>query len=289
MLAARGLAREEAEDICQEVAWRVLSHDITYRSEADLYPWAATVARRLSIDHHRRSRHLAAVEPPDRPAPVDVAEVVEGRSRLRAVVAAMPSLSPADRAAIADGASLDGTTEPAGASRREAVRAAVRRHRARARLLALVEAAGAVVAWLVHRGPRQGRVVRAATYGAAAATPVLVVALSVGGAAPPAGVDAEERARPPAAASGVARREPVPLRVSPPHGEPAVNAPPATAGGRGAASRPASPRLLPEPRGEIVAATPDGRPLAGAGAREAEPDDPLVCVSVVVGELCFDV
>jgi len=273
MLGARGLAREEAEDICQEVAWRVLSRDIPYRSPGDLYPWAATAARRLSIDLYRRQRYLAAAELPDRPAIDDVAEIVETRSRLRAVAEAMPALSETDRAALA--------ATPTELSRREGIKLAVRRHRARARLLALVEAAGIAVAWVLARVPR--RLSRPAGALAMAAGPLLVFALSYS-PVPSSSPEPVPRSRAEAELGTVVFADVLAEVSAPTPPVPASRAPAAQALEPPVRRPPAAPATPTE----IVAATPSGDPVVVAGKRDAKPTDPIVCANLGTIEVCVD-
>ncbi|HEX8002720.1 MAG TPA: hypothetical protein VF519_08490 [Mycobacteriales bacterium] len=140
LLASRGASRDVADDVVQEVAARVLAHGVTFADAADLMRWAVPVALNLLVDAARHNvRVEVGIDGWDR-AEGDVADVVAHRDRLRRVVGAVARLSDADRAALTDGG--------APADRREAVRLAVRRHRARRRLLALVDGVAALTGLL---------------------------------------------------------------------------------------------------------------------------------------------
>jgi DNA-directed RNA polymerase specialized sigma24 family protein len=139
-----GVDRDTAEDIAQEVALRALASGLEYSDEEDFCRWAFTVARNLHIDNARlRARVTTVVELPDKWDGRDVATEVEQRMRLSRTFAAMKTMRESDRKAIVDGLTTSSRT-----SRTVAVRLAVRRHRARARLLRLVEGVGAVWLWL---------------------------------------------------------------------------------------------------------------------------------------------
>lgn len=147
-LRACGIDGATAEDAVAEAATRALSRGLHVIDLDDFCRWAFVVARNVAYDTGRRSRHFlpleAVVEQPDR---YDLANHVEMRHEWHATARAMTTLSPADQAALL--ATLE-TERPLG--RREAVRDAVRRHRARLRLRQAMGQAGALVGWL--RRPR---------------------------------------------------------------------------------------------------------------------------------------
>ena len=154
----------------QEVAARVLEHDVPFESAEDLLPWARVVGRRLGVDWHRARARLADQQPPeDVPGRVDVAAAVEHRMALAATLAGLGQLSVKEREVLAV------APQPSGLERREQVRLAVRRHRVRARLAHLAEGLLSlpvlVRAWGWLRRHAEGVGV------AAGASPVLVVAL----------------------------------------------------------------------------------------------------------------
>src|SRR5437773_1046450 len=140
-LRGKGFDRHTAEDAAQEAGTRAFDREIPFSSAEDLTPWIRVVARRLARDANRRSARIDD----DSADPVeheDVANVVEWRLALAAAAEAFVRLSQTDQEAIIEG--VVGEQQP---DRRQAVRLAVRRHRARNRLLALLEAiAGSLVA-----------------------------------------------------------------------------------------------------------------------------------------------
>lgn len=139
-LRRRGIGLHSAEDATQEAGSRVLANGIGYADADDLRRWVQTVAWRLAIDETRRqSRYDDGESMADTASFQEVPAEVEHRLRLAATSRAWRALSPADRQAIVG----DGDVRTM--SRKEAVRLNVRRHRARARLLALVEGVAAVV------------------------------------------------------------------------------------------------------------------------------------------------
>lgn len=135
-----GAAEIDVEDLLQETAARALAREVPFVGEDDLLAWATVVSRRLAIAAHRRTLRLSACDDPtaERASAVDVEREVIARDAAERVLRAVPSLSAADRQALAV------TATPA--DRQEAVRLNVRRHRARARLRA---AAGGVWALVV--------------------------------------------------------------------------------------------------------------------------------------------
>jgi DNA-directed RNA polymerase specialized sigma24 family protein len=174
LLYRRGLDAPSAEDIVQEVALRALANDVTYASAQDLLRWAGPVACNLHVDLIRhRARMFDGELATDHPASNDVAGEVADRIELQRALRGIAALRPADRAAIIDAVAEN----PAPPSRKEAVRLAVRRHRARSRLLVVLEQLAGVFApvrWL-----RRGK--RGAAVALAAVTPVVVLPLVVGG------------------------------------------------------------------------------------------------------------
>jgi len=171
-LTARAVNPADIDDVIQETAERVLARDIAYRDADDLFTWCRTVAWRLAITLRRRRARIATTdEAADAviamAAADDVAMTVELRQELATVASVFPLLSEHDRAAIVSDAVAE--------DRREAVKLAVRRHRARVRLLALVDAA---VAILVGVGRRLAQPARR-TIALAGATAVPIVALVV--------------------------------------------------------------------------------------------------------------
>jgi DNA-directed RNA polymerase specialized sigma24 family protein len=137
LLFRRGLDSPSADDIVQEVALRVLAHHVTYASATDLLRWAAPVACNLHVDLVRhRARVLDDPAATERPATVDVAREVAHRIELQRAFRGIAKLRPADREALIDAVAAEPVVP---GSRQEAVRLAVRRHRARSRLAVVLE------------------------------------------------------------------------------------------------------------------------------------------------------
>jgi len=165
-LATRCVNPADIDDVVQETAERVLARRVAYTSADNLFSWCCTVAWRLAITLHRRRARMAGPPEADVVASDDVAATVELRDELATVASVFPLLSVLDRAAITS------TVEPS--DRREAVKLAVRRHRARMRLMALVDAAVAIVVGLARRVLPNAR--RSVAVSAATALPILVIA-----------------------------------------------------------------------------------------------------------------
>ncbi len=194
LLFRRGLDASSSEDIVQEVALRALANGVTYASAQDLLRWAGPVACNLHVDLIRhRARMFDGELATDHPATNDVAGEVADRMELQRALRGLAALRPADRAAIIDAV----TEQPAPHSRKEAVRLAVRRHRARSRLLVVLEQLAATVAgfrWL-----RRGKRVSVAL---AAFAPVVALPLVVGWHLP----SHRDTTLPPAAVAPAARQ-----------------------------------------------------------------------------------
>jgi hypothetical protein len=168
-----GARRADAEDICQEVGARVLERSIAYRNADDLLAWCLRVGHNLLIDNARRTartRRLGLVHDDVRNIEDDVVLTL----RIRDVLSAISELSGTDRAALL------GSESPT--DRTTATRLAVRRHRARARLLKSIGGALAAAWATIRRLPR--------LTAASAATAAAVVALLTA-QAPPAGEPAD--------------------------------------------------------------------------------------------------
>jgi hypothetical protein len=152
-LRRRGVGLHAAEDATQEAGSRVLAHEIGFTDADDLRRWVQTVAWRLAIDESRRLARYDGDAPLEAASFQEVPAEVEHRLHLAATRKAWRTLSPADREAIVGSGGGDHDRCPA-LTRKEAVRLAVRRHRARARLLALVEGVAAIVLVGVRRARR---------------------------------------------------------------------------------------------------------------------------------------
>ena len=140
LLRAHQVPEADRDDIVQEVAARAFVRQEQFTSLTHLTRWSCRVAANLRVDQVRRGSRIADQPVPDWSDTTETARLVEGRMALEDVLSAVSRLSDADRVA------LFGEKEEA-ADRREAVRLAVRRHRARARLAAMVE--GMIAAFAV--------------------------------------------------------------------------------------------------------------------------------------------
>jgi hypothetical protein len=157
-LLARRVPRGEIDDVVQEVALRILVKGPRYDSGEDLLPWCLTVARNVATDAARAGARQVPVDVlPDQASGDDVAAEVASRLELERTLAALRGLTLSDQAAI-----VDGLDQPvAKQDRATSVRLAVRRHRARQRLLASLAAVTAW-AWASCRRLRPATVVTAA-------------------------------------------------------------------------------------------------------------------------------
>lgn len=250
LLTSRGAPFDVVDDVVQEVAARALARRVTFTDAGDLMRWAVPVALNLLVDNARAARRVtyADAEPPE--SVPDVAELVVHRDRVGRVLHAVATLSPADRAA------LTGPDETP-ADRREAVKLAVRRHRARRRLLALVDGVAGLLVGLLRR-------LRAAapTAAVAMALPVAFVVTTVV-AAPHATMISE------AGATRVETYEPVAPAA---HAAPRARVPAPVRATRVTAPR----KAAPAPRQMLNV----GDDKAGLKVQEREPtqQDGLVCV-----------
>ena len=263
-----------AEDIVQEVAARIVGRRVQFSSVEDLRPWAMKVAKNLAIDAWRSDRHLAgAPEQFDCPAPLDVSAQAEDRVVLDAVRGAMPRLSAADRDAI-----IAGLVPDESASRKESVKMAVRRFRARTRLSAMLGGVAAYIAILLRR--LRDSPARMALVGA-----VAVLALDCGAVLhhlepEPSSAPAERSVT---ASPGEQPRVPVLLaaNVAPlpaTSDERPAAAPPVTTSARRAA-RPQEDRpIVSSPRETLQVYTPVSDRPTRVDTRPRQEDDHLLCV-----------
>jgi DNA-directed RNA polymerase specialized sigma24 family protein len=272
LLFRRGLDQPSVDDVVQEVALRALAHHVTYASANDLIRWAAPVACNLHVDLLRQ-RARVADDPgaADRPASDDVAGEVAHRIELQRAFRGIAKLRPADREAIIDAVAAEPVVP---GSRKEAVRLAVRRHRARSRLALVLEqlAAWLTGARLLHRSRR------AVAMGAllpAAALPLVVglrtlphEAAAGTGAAPATAAPMQRQAvRAAYAVPRVAAQVAVPVpQVTPAPDRPAIYAPARVPGER--------------PRPTVTVDGPGGVE-ATAGKESHPPGVNIVCVNDV--------
>ena len=174
-LHAAGASRADAEDMAAEAIERALAKGVTFETPDHLYAWTLHVARNIHVDQRRASGRgpvLHALDDLDVAVTADTATVVEHRLRLERALQVLATFSPADRAAV-----MEEDAEPA--ARRDAVRLAVRRHRARSRLRAAIAGIAALIGWRGALGAARTRRV------AVALAPVAVVgALVLSGGLP---------------------------------------------------------------------------------------------------------
>ncbi|HWL36411.1 MAG TPA: sigma-70 family RNA polymerase sigma factor [Frankiaceae bacterium] len=266
LLFRRGLDQASAEDVVQEVALRALAGRVTYTSAKDLLRWAGPVACNLHIDLLRqRARLQDGGVGTDHPASNDVAGEVADRMELQRAFRGLAALRPADREAIMEAV----TAEPVPArNRKEAVRLAVRRHRARSRLALVMEQLAAWTfgaAWLRRSS-------RAATV-AIAAVPIaaLPLVLSLQPPREPAGTPV----RTPVTESAQVRTVNN-ARVAP--AEPATTGTTGRAPARRAPAREvAGPRATITPTPATIEVMPAEDTGVKAGGDDRRPDDKTVC------------
>jgi DNA-directed RNA polymerase specialized sigma24 family protein len=265
LLFRRGLDQASAEDVVQEVALRALAGRVTYTSAKDLLRWAGPVACNLHVDLLRqRARLQDGGVTTDHPATNDVAGEVADRMELQRAFRGLAALRPADREAIMEAV----TAEPVPArSRKEAVRLAVRRHRARSRLALVMEQ---LAAWLFGAAWLR-RSSRAATV-ALAAVPIaafpLVLALRPPAAAP------ETTVTTPVTESAQVRTfhaDRTPAEPARTHGRPST---PRRAPAAREVVRPRATVAPEEPTVELMPADDTGVKVGGDDRR---PDDRTVC------------
>lgn len=191
LLFRRGLDSVSADDIVQEVALRALTNRVTYDSAGDLLRWAGPVACNLHVDLVRQRARLLDDIGPEQASASDVHGEVVDRIELERALRGIAALRPADRDAILD-AVAEEPVQPR--TRKEAIRLAVRRHRARTRLLLLLEQIAGLLggfAWL-RRGRGRRAVALVAVAPVVAMLPLVVTSRMPSHAA--------ESARPPAVA-----------------------------------------------------------------------------------------
>lgn len=258
----------------QEVAARAFVRQAQFTSVNHLTRWSCRVAANLRVDQVRRGNRMADQPVPDWSDTTETARLVEGRVALEQVLSAVLQLSDADRVA------LFGEREEA-ADRREAVKLAVRRHRARARLAAMVE--GMIAAFavlnraLLRRGesPGLGEPVAISSVAAVALAMPMVAAWRDAPAATP--VRQEQTSSTALAPSAATRANPAP--------EPAQPGARSSASGEPGVAVPA-----PQAPSRSVLSLKPG-PDHGATVETVEPEKPqTVCLRGVLptGDSCVD-
>ena len=230
-----------------------------FTSADELFWWCSTVARRIVIDDHRKHARVSPVaEPMDTvDERGDPAGRYERQQLVRAVLDELAQLPDAQRAAIA---------------RADNANDYVRRHRARRRLLAVVEAFGAAVLGIWQRL----RVARHAVPLLAVAT-IAVVLVDTAAISPSTRpLDAPARPTPPRVLTS--ELEVTPRPTSSP---PSRTAPPS-------AEAPRRPTIDPPVQAGVSAPTPAGE--LRTGVREGPPGAPLDCLHLgsLGRTLCVD-
>ena len=259
LLRGHHVSAPDRDDIIQEVAARAFIRQDEFTSLNHLTRWSCRVAANLRVDQLRRNRRLSDADVPEQSTSVDTAQLVEGRVALEAVLSAVSRLSDADRVA------LFGEREDA-EDRRGAVRLAVRRHRARARLAAMVEGMIAAFAVFNRTVLRRSETVGIREAVAISSVAVVTAAIPVMGAFRVEPEPTELR-QPSAPASVVFERGPDGADATPDAADVSV--------GRlqEAREHPAPPAVAdPRATRRVVDARPDGG--AGASVDEVEPEEP---------------
>jgi len=269
-LGARGVQPADVDDIVQEVALRALRRDERFGSFEHFVRWGCRVAINLHIDGVRWARRVGPPLSSEAPGPDDTARDAERRLALDRLASSIAELSAEDHRLLFD-------ATPAG-SREETVRLAVRRHRLRARLAAMVEGLAAAFGGV----RRISRNIPTPAKLAVAAVPVVVAELSLGPLlVPPSGAPAEGVKAPPrvvpasldsnetpsgsaAAAAGVRTRAQAP-----------VNPQRATVGG-GAPGAPIRPVVETKGPAQVVVGT------------QARPEDHITVCTVGTIQVCVN-
>ena len=269
-VAARGAQPADADDVVQEVAVRALASDRQFRSEEHFVRWCCRVAINLRIDAVRRARRIAPPLDADAPGIADTARDAERRMALDRLATVINELAPEEQRLLFEATPTD--------SRRDAVRLAVRRHRLRARLAAMVDGLAGAFAFVRHvsrRTPASARL-------SVAAVPVVVVGMAIAPLLLPQG------GAPPQVPKGPTRTVPVALegaaapsagRPSPAlearRSNPAPNAAPLETR---VIAVPPSPQSIVEIRG----------PAHAVVARQDRPEDHITVCTVGAVHVCVD-
>jgi DNA-directed RNA polymerase specialized sigma24 family protein len=265
MLRRRGVNPHDADEAVQETAARAMSTGVDFVDADDLLRWASVVSWRIAIDARRRSR-VSQFDLPDRPDHVDVAQAAEHRIVLSAVTTRFKELSERDREAL-----LTTFDDPVASTRRESVRVAVARHRARTRLRQLLEGLAAPVGAFIgrrrwHATPRQELV---ATTAPVLTCIALAVSTVIGG-------PSQEATRPVDVPQVTAVT--IPSAVPAPAGAPTV---PSAAKEKATTthSAPPPPTTASGVTADVQVDDPAGK-STNVGTRPRRPDDHLACFTL---------
>lgn len=271
VLRGRGVQAADVDDIAQDVAIRALRSGKHFESEDHLVAWCCRVGINLHIDSTRRQRCLDGEQPTDLVADGDTAITVERRLALEVLAGEIAELSQDEQRLLFE---LEPTQ-----SRREAVRLAVRRHRLRSRLAALVEGMTVVVA-LVRRWSRLTRSLSRPAKVSLAAAPIVAVGLVLGPFTP---------AGRPVETPDLSSRNEVPLArdapasAAPPDGlGTGTPTSPATTSSRALAFAP-RPQAVPAKPAAVVGVAPAGVPVRVSSEQRPDDREPLFCTGGIVG------
>ena len=99
-LRSRGVPASEVDDLVQEVATRLVSFWPKIDNDRPIWPLTATIALNLLRDRGRRTEADLLGELPECAEHIDVADAGIARMELAAVIRAMQSLTPSQRAAL---------------------------------------------------------------------------------------------------------------------------------------------------------------------------------------------
>lgn len=273
LLEKRGLTKPQAEDVCQDVAVRALASGVEFHSADDLYRWAGQVARNLHIDLLRSVSRIACDDSVlvDMQADTDIEHEVERKLALATVLKHWLTLRPLDQAALLEGMYADSSED-----RGEAVKLAVRRHRARQRLRLLAEG---VFGWsAIVTAIRKLR-----PLGSVTPTTALVAApvafLLVSPVFGPAGADDVRVA--PVQAPHMARLV-VDAQSAPVVAAPTLPAPVRKPEVR----RPAAVTAPAKPKEQVKAEVPGGGPGVIVREEDGRPKQTYVCVTIGIDRRC---
>jgi DNA-directed RNA polymerase specialized sigma24 family protein len=169
-LRARRADIEQAREIAQTAIERAIAHHPDGWTTQRAVQWSVRVALNASIDEHRRSARLEVGRVVDRSSGFDVERIVLARLEVEEVAEAIGRLNTRDRDLLLDVDAMPSTDD------RARTRDKVARHRARARLRALIDRSSA---WIATR-PTWQRLTRAlASAEIAAPRTAVVVALAL--------------------------------------------------------------------------------------------------------------
>ncbi len=271
LLLQRGVSKSDAEDLVQEVAFKVIHHEVAYTDGEDLYRWCSVVARRMSIGLARKRRVEVLPDSFDSPGVEDVERSVQARVDLATVARMLDALPLLEREVLMS----SGVGEPS--------HLAVRRFRTRRKLRLAIDRGEVLVALVVsHRAWRSMRSAGPAIGGAVAVAAVAVISLG--------NPQSEPSAMDPEPAKVDLRRAGV-VTSGPTHV-------PSTAESTRLATSGVTPTTTP-PRQRAASVVPDlpdseFRPASpagqstGIGTRDRMPDDRIVCIvdDPTFGTLC---